>query len=235
MVPHAALHEERTKRQQLEREIAELRAGKQPQGQQVPTAEDEAPDEQQDPLGTIAWLKNQLRDERKTRVEQHQHQTQLQELGERIGTRVQAYAAEHPEYQDQVTFLRQSRAEELRLANPGMTPQQVVQQLVYEEIELGRNALQHDRDPGEIVAGLAKHRGWQPKAGATAPVQQQPQPAAAQQRLDQLKRGTAAAVSPSASGGAGASADMTIEDLVNLDGEDFDKAFESHGKRLMGG
>jgi len=242
LVPHAALHEERTRRQAVERRLAELEKA-QPPAARAPATGDEPPDETTDPIGALAWLKGKLQSHEQQAAEQRQEQQRLADLGTRVKARVDAYVAEHPEYPDQLTHLRQSRAQELRFMYPAWSVDQIGQQLLREEIQIGQMAIDGDMDPGEIISNLAKHRGWQPKAAEPAPT---PTPAPAptppptpppapeaEQRFDRLQRGRRAAISPSNAGGSGPSPEMTLEQLAELDGAAFDAAFERHGRRLM--
>jgi len=222
LVPIDALHEEREKRKAFERRVAELeKAVSQPKPAAAPLDDI---DENQDPLGAIARLKAEIRESKQREEEQRRAQEQMQEVSRRIGSRVQAYAQEHPEYPEQMQFLRQSRASELRTL--GMSDDDIVRQIQQEELILGVQALQNDWDPGAKIAELAKLRGWKPK---------EPEKPAAQDaaRLDRLEKGQRAAVSSSAGGGSGPEPDMTLERMLSLDGAAFEAAWNKHAKRLM--
>ncbi len=228
-VPHTAFHEERMRRQALERELAELRRPK-----------SEEPDETQDPIGAISRLKGKLQQYEQAQAEQ---QT-IAEIGRQVGARVQAYANDHPEYREQVQYLRQGRANELR--EMGYSDNDIGRQIEFEEIALGKRALDMDLDPGKMVSSLAKARGWQeklapPPAGAGAapaplPVTSEIMKAVqeSEQQVDRLQRGRRAARSSSGSGGAQVSAEMTLEQILELDGAAFDaasKAFRDRARR----
>lgn len=242
LVPHAALHEERVRRQQLEQRLRELEQKVVPQAQPG----DQPPDESTDPIGAINWLKGQLRQQTEQQQRAAQEQAYWADLSSRVQTRVNAYAADHPEYVDQVKYLREFRYRELS-EGLGYPPQAAMAQVQREEMELGRMAVEQDLDPGEMVARLASVRGWKAAAAAAAPTQAPaappvslaPQPVAlpvaAEQRVERLARGQKAAVSPSTAGGGGPAAEMTLEQLARLDGAAFDQAFKAHGKRLFGG
>lgn len=227
LVPHQALHEERETRKRLERELAEIKARLAP----PPSPADEMPDEQTDPIGTIRWLKAQREREDRERQEAQQQQAYMADLAQKVGSRVTAYAAEHPEYNEQVKFLREFRFREL-VEGLAMPPELAARQIQQEEFALGQMAVTQDLDPGAMVAKLATVRGWKAKeAEKPAPA---PAPEAVQQ-IDRLERGRRAAVSPSAAGGSGPEPAMTAEALLALEGAAFDQAFAKHGKRLFGG
>jgi hypothetical protein len=232
LVPHAALHEERTRRQQLEREIADLRSRvQQPQQPATPTRDPEEIDETQDPLGAIAQLKNYIKTGHERARREHEERQAVDALNTRVQARVNAYVAEHPEYPEQVKFLRASRGQELQ--DLGYSPQEIVRQIYQEEMALGARAIQLDMDPGEMVAKLAAGRGWKAPAITDSPAAPAVPDAGATERIERLERGRRIAKSPSAAGGGAPAAELTLEQIANLDGAAFDKAFAAHAKRLM--
>jgi hypothetical protein len=228
LVPHEALHEERVKRQALERRLAEIEAAK-------PKPEAPKPiDETQDPIGALAELRQRLQTYEEREQKQREAFQQEQEFGRRIKSRVDAYAKDHPEYLEQVNHLRQSRAAELRLL--GHTDDMIAVQIMQEERALGAMALEKDLDPGEIVANLAKHRGWAPKqpevkADEGKPALPDPSEAVkaaileSTAKIDRMEKGQKAAKSSSAGGGGGPTPELTLEQIAELDGAAFDAAF----------
>lgn len=212
LVPHQALHEERLRRQALEREIADLRKPK--------PAQDAEIDENENPIGALAALKAKLKAWEDRATEERTVVAESQEIVARMAPRVEAYAKEHPEYPDQVTFLRNSRATELQLL--GHDPQSIARVVAQEEMALARHVLTHDLDPGDVMAQLATARGWQAKAETQKPAPAQKP----EERIARLAKGQKAATSSSGGGGGGGAAndEMSIEDLLNLDGAAFDKA-----------
>lgn len=232
LVPHQALHEERERRKQLEQRLATLEKAQQPQ----PQPGDQEPDETTDPIGSIAWLKAELKRERDEKEQARAQQAYLSDLGQKVQTRIDAYAAEHPEYPEQVKFLREFRFRELT-EGLGYPPQMAAQQVQHEEIALGKQAIDNDLDPGAMVAKLASVRGWKAKEPDPPPQAQAPkeQAKAAEEKIDRITRGQKAATSSSGSGGGSPDDEMTVEKLLSLQGKAFDLAWSKHGKRLMGG
>lgn len=230
LVPHAALHEERVKRQNLERRLQELETAK---PKPEPVAE---LDEHTDPIGVLSELKAKLRGYEENQRKAEEARAFTEDLGRRVGARVQAYAAEHPEYAEQVKFLRQSRFEELQ--DMGYEEESIVHQLMQEEMALGQRALDTDRDPGEMVASMAKRRGWKAAAADPAPVAEpaKPAPQAAaikeeiaktEAKIERLEKGQRAARSPSTAGGGAPSPELSLEAIAELDGAAFDAAFKN--------
>lgn len=234
-VPHAALHEERTRRQALERELADLRAGKTPQQQ---------PDEIDPETDPIAALK-EVRAFQKQQREQGEQAQQIREFAGRVQTHEADWAAANPDYGDQIAFLRESRATEL-MALPGMTQDRIGQQLMQEALQTADMAFRNGKNPGEVFTALALTRGWKakeaPQPAVPAPTPPAPAPAVPQsvmptpaEKIEGLRRGQAAAVSPSKGGGeAPMAGDISLEQLAGLDGDEFDKAFDKHGPRIFG-
>ena len=222
LVPHEALHEERVKRQQLEARLRELEAKAAPQPQ--------APKATDDPIGALEQTQNEVAELRAFISQQAEERA----LAAQVGGRVNSYAKEHPEYVDQVNYLRQSRATELRVL--GHDDAAIVKQLEAEEMSLGRLAIQKDLDPGAMIATMAVARGWQAKAPAKeaepakepAKVDSKP----AEEKIDRLARGQKAAISPSGAGGGAAAESNSIEDLLKLNGAAFDKAVEKFNAEM---
>lgn len=232
LVPHEALHEERVKRQALERRLAEFERAQQqppPRQQAQPQAGDDI-DENENPLGAIAQLKARIRQRDEMDAEQTRISSENREIIQRMAPRVEAYAKEHPEYGDQFQYVRQSRASELELL--GYPPHAIGQQIQAEEMALARQALANDLDPGEVIAKLATARGW--RAKDPEPKKDDPKPAEdATKKIERLQAGARIAKSSSTGGGSGPDPEMTLERLASLDGAAFDAAFAKHGARLM--
>lgn len=222
VVPIQALHEERRARQELERRLKDLEAkGAQPKVDE--------PDETQDPIGAISRLKQEV-----AQYRQAQEQAKAEQaLGAKVGARIRAYAAEHPEYPEQHQFLLQSRVAEMRLL--GHDDASIAQSLRAEEMSLGQMAIDRDLDPGQLIAEMAKARGWQPKTPAKQeeakpdPKIDTPTIKEAEQAIERLERGQRAAKSSSSSGGGAApTGDLSIEEIANLNGAAFDSAMAKY-------
>lgn len=222
LVPHQALHEERERRKQLEQRIAQLEAAAQKANAPEPIDPDVDP---------IAALK-EVREWKEQQVQHSQQMQQLNEFSGRVKAEEATWAAENPDYGDQIAFLRQSRHNEL--AALGMSHEQIGQQLMIEALQTADVAFRSGKNPGEVFTTLAVTRGWKAKE----PVKDDPvkEPAKeAVEKVERLARGQKAATSSSGSGGGAVDDEMTVEKLLALKGKAFDDAFEKHGKRLMGG
>src|SRR5690242_11783776 len=98
LVPHAALHEERERRKELERRLAALEKPAAPVTPPIP-------DETTDPLGAIASLKAQIADFQKQQEEAKNHAVAEQTYALKAQGWIEPYRAEHPEYDDQANYL----------------------------------------------------------------------------------------------------------------------------------
>lgn len=229
LVPHEALHEERSKRQQLEKRLADMEKA-QAQPRQEPEQSDDV-DENLDPIGAIARLKAEIRKGQEEQAAETQRRNFVAELGRRTNERINSYKAEHPEYDDQLQYVRRSRFEELQLL--GAAPEAALEQLQLEEMQIAHMMLQQDGDLGAHVAKLAVHRGWK----AAEPAKEESKQVETSQedvaKIERLQKGHRVAKSSSGAGGGAPSSEMSLEDIANLDGAAFDKAFEAHAKRLM--
>jgi hypothetical protein len=233
-VSHAALHEERQRRQALEAEVAALKAGKQP------AEEPKEIDPETDP---IAALKEVREFQAKQREEQIM-QNQLREFDDRVRTHEAEWGAANPDYSEHIAFLGQFRANQLRALYPHATEKQIGAQLTKEARETAFYAFQNGKNPGEVFSEIAKVSGWKPKeaaAPAAAPEPAGPDPAIEARKaeseaaLERISRGQKAARKTAGAGGDGPEPEMTVEKLANLTGAAFDAAMEKHGKRLFGG
>ena len=249
MVPHAALHEERERRKQIEKDLAAERHRMQvleertnlllqrigqpaTPAQPAQPAAPAIPPIEQDPLGNIVGTIGELRQtvqQQQTALQQAQQQQQqaaaLQQLQNHAMALEQNFRRETPDYDAAVAHLRTQREGELALAgfaDPGQR-QMILQQ---EALGLVARALQSGRNPAEDIYALAKFRGYAP-AAATPPAASDAAPAAsAADRLRQVSAGQQQSRSLGQVRGAGP-APMTAQRLLEMDDSEFDKAFKS--------
>jgi hypothetical protein len=232
-VPHAALHEERLKRQALEKEIAELRAGKQPESEKPAEI-----DEETDPIAALKEVRAHIAKQR----EETEQQNQLRAFDSRVQAHESDFAAATPDYGDAVAFLREARATQIKAAAEALgkviTPQDIGAILLHEARTTSHEALTNGRNPGEVFYTLAKSFGYTGKKAAEPAPTPQPEPTPAPQVLptkeaeatiDRITRGQRA--SNKAGGGeAPDSGEVTLESLARLDGAAFDAAFAKFSK-----
>lgn len=234
-VPLKALQEERQKRADYERQLAEYQRREQEwqawaaqqqqafQQQQMPQEPMQEPDPETDPIGALKYE----REQRQRVVEAIQYQQQVAAQQQYVSqlTQVAHQAAvqmqqQVPDYQDAYKYAINSRAQELAALG---TPREAIAQIVaQEELRLIDTALQNRKNPAQAIYEFAKARGFQGKPAA--PAAPTPDPA-----MQEAKRAVAA--SASAGGAPASKGNITPADLVHLKGAAFDAAWN----KLFGG
>ena len=251
MVPHAALHEERTKRQETERQLAEEKrlrqiteertnlilqrfAAPQPATQAQPSAP-EIPSFDQDPAGHILGLQRQqgaILGELVQAVTGQSRQNEAADSMRQMTTRAAAmereFASANPDYDKASSHLFEMRRQELVAA--GWTdPAEIQTMMVNEATGLAARAMQQGRNPAAVVYELAKLRGY---TAAPAPaINGTVDPA---EQLRTIERGQQQARSVGNLRGAGPE-QMTATKLADLEPDEFMKWMErKEGRAFMG-
>lgn len=231
-VPHAALHEERVRRQAVEKELANLRAGR-----AAPEVEKPAPiDPDTDPIAAL----KEIRDYQQQQREEGERNNQIRAFDQRVQAHEKDFADATPDYGDAVTFLREARAKQI-IAGYEAVGQQITQQqlgamLLHEARTTSSGALENGRNPGEVFYTLAKSFGYTGKAADPVPIPALEVAAVpevipavlptkeASEKIARLTRGHAAG-NKTGGGEPPASGEVTLESLANLEGAAFDAAF----------
>jgi hypothetical protein len=225
-VPLKALQEERQKRAELERRLAELE-------QRTKAPEPEAPadpDPETDPIGALKAAKAELR-RMAEETQRQQYEAQLNNIAFNAATQFQQQA---PDYRDAYQYALKSRAQELKAIGPPPefqgTQEEYVAEFIpkilkIEEFNLVARAVANRRNPAEAIYEFAKARGYaRPAPAAPAPAPAVPDPA-----LQQAKKAVAA--SASAGGAPAAKGEISDADAVNLKGA----AFDAYWNKKFGG
>lgn len=223
-VPHAALHEERLKRQALEKELSDLRAGRQTEPEKPPAIDPET-----DPIGAL----KEIRAYQQQMREQGERHQQEQAFVQRVQTHESDFAAATPDYADAITHLREGRAKEIvdlaKAVGQPITQEQLAAQLRHEVLMTADVAFKAGKNPGEVFYELAKARGYAMKAPEPAKVETPEPSKEAVETIERITRGQRAARvgggDPPSSGG-----EITLESLAKLEGAAFDAAFEKFSK-----
>lgn len=255
-VPHAALHAEReehkkTRRQLQEQEVRYARLeerlnaineamsrSRQPEQAQQP-AVDEIPDENEDPVAALAWVKKFVQDQRATQQRQQQEtarQTEEQQRAERewnVAFRTSkqvwdAAVAEDPQVNEAYQALRESHRRELSAV--GWSGQPLENRLQQIEADYILTAYRNQWPIDQLVRNVAESRGWRPKTAAEQ--QQQRQQPTADERLDRMERAQQASKSLSTTGGGTpGSGKMTLETLDRMDDHELQNLVRNLNKR----
>ena len=238
-VPHQALHEERQRRKELQRETDQLKQNQavlndrfqqlwqvvQPQ-QQAPQFRD--PKTDTDPMEALAHnqaILAQQAQEAAQHRQQNEQRNQIQEHARRLtgwaSAKAQEYAQENPDFPEAYNHIRMVRANELMAL--GLSGEELLHRLRGEELSVFYEAHQKGKNPAEIAFNMAKAAGWQPKKKEATP----------EQKIENLQKGTQA--SKSLGTGGAPSGNPTAEQIAAMSDDEFAELkakLASKGKRL---
>jgi hypothetical protein len=225
-VPYGALHEERQLRKEAKAEATELREKMARMEERVQMfqeaikpAEPEVSfdDDPAEYLRKQAEQTNQTLDSLKQQQEQQLQRQQQAAANNQFMQRYQAAAAEYseqnPQFQDAYQHLIENRVQEHMIA--GLNKDQAIETANREEQAIVRMAFENGSNPAEKLVELAKIRGWNATSQEKAPPVD---------KVDQVTKGQSEAKTIS-KGGQG-NTTLTLESLADLDGDEFDKAWE---------
>jgi hypothetical protein len=247
-VPHQALHAERTKRQEIERQLAaerEARArldervrlineaiAKQntPEPAKIPTPEE-------DPIGALKYTQEQLAQiaERERASEQQRAQeAELSRLDNAYRTDWASHIANQPDAVDaynHFTTVLDKHFELRGVADPAMRQQLVMN----EEREIAAAAFRSGKSPAQIIYEQAKFYGYSPKVAA--PTAQEGNRAVEQ--IERKQKAMPAARSMSAAGSSAGDAELTPQALISMSDDEFaelsGRLSDSRMRKLLGG
>lgn len=242
LVPLGALQEERTKRQDRERELEETRASNQRmqerfnemmmrlqgvQTEKPAEPEDVIPDFNEDPQGHVQGLQRQFAKqlaELQAQVQQTQGQTSQHTQQQQLAVHASASEAEYRKAQPDYDFA----AEHFRLTKLaeyeafGLDPAAAAAQLARDVSGIVLHATQNKRSPAEAVYKLAKALGYKPQQ-APAPQQQQRQAPKAPTSLANVH---GAPKAPDEDNGG----TLTLDKVANMSDKEFDKFWAEQAK-----
>lgn len=255
MVPHAAMHEERIRRQSVEQQLAEERKARQTLEErtnlilqrfaapQQPAQQQEQPpaiDPQQDPVGHFMAVQQRqgavLADvvQALTNLgQQNQQASAASQISQRAIAMEQQFAAQTPDYNQAVVYLANQRHQELEAAGWGDQAERQAM-ISREAMQLAAQAMQQNRNPAEVVYQLSKIRGFQAPASSAAATQEAPAQNATQ-RLDNVARGQQQSSRSLGNVRGSGPAPITANTLLQMSDKDFAKMIETkEGRELLG-
>jgi hypothetical protein len=236
MVSLAALHEERSRRKDIDRqnralqqEMAELR-GKfsvierlNALPEKPLTVEEQIIGAVKNTSETVAQLQKRL----EQREAQEQTARQQHALVSAYRNDAAQFESQNPDFKAAYNHLLQSRAQEL-VALGYDNPQAIHDALLADEFAVAQSALMTQRSPAEIIYNLARQRGYAKGSGGKG----------AAARLDTIERGQHANKSLSSTGGVSGDGDISAEALLKMPMDEFEawcSKNPSKAKRIMGG
>lgn len=232
-VPLAALHEERERRKELQRQIEDVnrRADErfnliaQKLAASAPPADPakrEIPDPEKDAVGAIRMTAEEVKvlSDFKRQVEAQAAQGQaIQALFAHASRLETDFEKDNPDFQAASAYLRDSRAREM--AAFGVDAYRIQQQIGFEKLQLVQSALQNGRNPAEVIYALAKMRGYAPTRSAGKATAADGEAA----KLARIARGQEAGASLGAASGA-APGKTGIETLLAMSDAEFSTALD---------
>lgn len=204
--------------------------------------EPQIPDINTDPIGHFQ-AKQEILEKRLAEAEAWRNNTAkvseqqvvLQKIGSEVARLEQEFAKATPDYHQAQQHLFASWAQEAQLM--GVPQDEAVR---FWSMQIVQRAGQQGKNPAQVAYELAKQRGYAgPRPAAPAQAQQQP----TGPNLDTIQRGLAASKSTSvAPGKAAPTGTPTIEALLQMDDDEFAKAYGArdsenwsrHVERAMG-
>lgn len=237
----AAMHEEREKRKELQRQIEEVRTHNQrlqdtfqkiiTQAQQQ-QQQANAPNFDEDPLAALRYEQQKIKEKLEY---QHQTEAQRQAAAEvemkrnqflnAYRTKASEFAKEAPDFHEAYQYVNDNRVKEYMEA--GYSFEQANQLLQEDEAAIVAKAFEDGVNPAERIYKLAKHRGYKQA------VPEQPSPTkVAENKLNQLERGLNASKTLSNAGGKTTST-LTLEAVAAMDDDEFAALTEQQWFKLM--
>jgi len=149
--------------------------------------------------------------------QQTAQQQAMQTVVNHYQTAMEEYAREKPDLSDAYTYLYNNQLKNYMLS--GYSQEEAYTRARADELEVVRNAFVNERNPGEFIYELAMNRGYSPKRSESTQNNKNVD------KFNSLENGQTKSKSLS---GAGGSVDngMTIERLMELDGDEFSDAFD---------
>ncbi|MDK4703892.1 hypothetical protein PH562_16700 [Rhizobium sp. CNPSo 4062] len=259
-VPHGAFHEERTKRQQLERQLADmqakqavlddrwntlLKAGN--SKQEEPPA---PPSPEEDIFGYMKWQADQIKSmqtaqQEREKAENDQRQAVEQEnaIWSHWNHSRTEYVQTNKDFDNAANWLSDYRMGQLKamaLVDPSMATEQARNRQINAELKsIIISAHQQGQNPADLIYRLAQGYGYKPGTVA-ASAQPDQQNADLSAKVDQLGKALDASKTLTASNGKNAADPMSAEAIANMSESEFtawmkDPANERRFRQMMGG
>jgi hypothetical protein len=224
-VPHQAMHEERVKRQEAERQLQAFMAAEQKRAMEAQkAAEPQWVDPLIDPEGFKKYQDYTLG---KTQQMVHQQQQALQQRQMQEHRQADVQRAEQefrrqaPDYDEAINHVAQARVAELRMY--GLDDQTIQRQIHQDSQAIYDSARRMGVNPAQLVYQLAQQRGYTPKQAADAASQMEAR-ATAQKQTQGL-----------GSGGSKQSGRLTATQIAEMSEAEIGKLSPDDIARAFGG
>lgn len=240
MVPYGAMHEERMRRQELQREIENYkqRTEKMEQAFQQVLQRANAPQErvptfEEDPLEALRYNQNEI-----AKVLQSQNQTleeqraaavrhaQLSQFQDMCNQSVADFEKTAPDYKQAYQWLVEQELKGFETL--GYDQKTAIKLLRDNEMALAATAFKEGFNPAERIYNYAKLRGFQ-LPSAPKQINEVDQ---ITKKLETIEKGIQASRSLGSAGG-GTSQPLTLAALANMDGDELDEILGKDWEKLM--
>lgn len=230
----AAMHEERERRKEAQRQIDDLKSQNEKlRGtfeKVIKSAEEQqrqaqAPSFDDDPIAALKYENEQtkkelasLKQDKEDRASQHESMTKQQQFLNNYRVKTDEFSKENPDFKNAYQHLIDSRYAEH--VEAGFTHDQANQMLHEDEAAIVVQAMQQGVNPAERLYKLAKLRGYQNNTNVSN--NKDKLIANNQAKIEQLEKGLKASKTIN---NAGAHSDnaMTLESIAAMDDEEFSK------------
>jgi len=213
MVPQGALHQERERRKETERQFQELqRQFAEIQAKLNPPPEIVVPDPVLQPEAFKQFQIDQIKQRAAEKADADRRateQAQEQQIMARVNQDVMQFKATVPDYDPAFQHAVKVRREEL--AFYGNSPEQIDQQIEVDVRAIVTQAYTQGKNPGELFYNYAKMRGYSPAQAARDPV-----PAQAAAQVNALAEAQRQTQSMATAGGPSSDGGVTIETLAKM-------------------
>lgn len=235
-----AMEAERREKAELKKQFAQAREENEKLKQvfekiykQAETPAQPIPSFEDDPIEALKYKLDQAekkinefdQDKLQTR-EQYERAASMQKFQNTYASKAREFEQQAPDFKDAYAFALKSRFEEYQAL--GYSQEEAVALVNEDEMAIVAKALQSEQNPAESIYKLAKMRGYQGKQAANESINNQ-----AKQKMETLERGMNASKSLSNNGGGQANGDLTIESILAMDDDEFDKVDWEKVRKLM--
>ncbi len=246
LVPLKALQEAREERRQYQEQLNELRKKnekmeltfQQFQARLMQKEQEDAPKFEDDPTEALRYrqekIEEKISEQERTLSEQkriQEHQKELTNLVERYNQKAQEYIKDNPDFWDAYNHLRQIQYNVF--VNSGYNERAAAELLQNYEIDIARRSEMEGANPAERIYSAAKALGYSKQVAATAKTEPENKPdektiEEQAKKLESIEDGIKKNKSLGNAGGETPKANLTLEELAELNGDEFD----AHWKQI---
>ncbi|HXF55638.1 MAG TPA: hypothetical protein VNK52_16110 [Hyphomicrobiaceae bacterium] len=214
-------------------QLFERLAAPEPKAKEAEAKAEEKPDPEKNIFAYVRWLEKQVETTQKQLAEKTAAvggQVSSMQAAQAFQADALAFTARQADFPKAYEFLRNQRIAELTILN-GLTPEQAAQEVRKEAQSLAMSAFERGKSPAAILYDIAKARGYAPPAPESKTSAEK---TPAEQVIENIRKSKAAGDTLSGGGGA-PQPELTVERLVAMSQDEFDKVPEHIIRKLLGG